>query len=99
VLETLPEFRDNPEDLGSLYLHPNVPVGAGAAANSSKSIPLSVLARQTRTTAPLSINHQGQFPVVTVSFNLSPGVSLGQAVKAVNTAEAELELPASIQAG
>jgi multidrug efflux pump len=48
-------------------------------------------------TAPLAVNHQGQFPSVTISFNLSPGVALGTAVDAVNRAEAEIRLPASIR--
>ena len=51
------------------------------------------------TTTPLAINHQGQFPVVTVSFNLAPGVSLGEAVRAIDEAKQELGLPASIEAG
>ena len=50
------------------------------------------------TTTALAINHQGQFPVVTLSFNLAPGVSLGDAVKAIKDTNAQIGLPASIQA-
>src|SRR4030095_6550511 len=55
------------------------------------------LFRVEQTTAPITINHQGQFPVVTLSFNLAPGASLGAAVNAVHTAKDELSMPASIQ--
>jgi multidrug efflux pump len=56
------------------------------------------LLRVESTTAPITVNHQGQFPVVTLSFNLAPGASLGEAVTAVNNAKDELQMPASIQA-
>src|SRR6201999_2579604 len=48
--------------------------------------------------APITVNHQGQFPVVTLSFNLAPGASLGDAVQAVNKVKTELGMPASVQA-
>jgi multidrug efflux pump len=60
---------------------------------------LSSFTRVQQTTSPLSINHQGQFPVVTVSFNLAPGVSLGEAVEAIGKARTDLDLPKSIVAG
>jgi multidrug efflux pump len=81
--------------------------GAGAAASAAtapvstppaSSVPLSAIARVTATTHPLSINHQGQFPVVTVSFNLAPGASLGDAITKVDRVVADLHLPPSIQA-
>ena len=62
-------------------------------------MPLSALTRVETSTAPLAINHQGQFPAVTVSFNLAPGVSLGEAVRAIDAAKQELGLPASIASG
>jgi len=62
-------------------------------------VPLSALTRLETSMAPLSINHQGQFPVVTVSFNLAPGSSLGEAVRAIDEARQELGMPASIEAG
>ena len=61
-------------------------------------IPLNAFSHMETTTAPITVNHQGQFPVVTLSFNLAPGVSLGEAVKAVNKVHDEMGMPASIQA-
>ena len=87
VLETLPEFRDHPRDLSSIYVR----------STTGVRIPLGAFTTLQNTTAPLAVNHQGQFPVVTLSFNLAPGVSLGQAVKAVNEAQASLNMPPSIQ--
>ncbi|HEY1911568.1 MAG TPA: efflux RND transporter permease subunit, partial [Vicinamibacterales bacterium] len=77
--------------------------GAGPSASSTafpngNQAPLSALLRVEPTTAPITINHQGQFPVVTLSFNLAPGASLGDAVTAVNNAKDALQMPASIQA-
>jgi multidrug efflux pump len=69
-----------------------------AVSRSSTQVPLSAFTRTEITTVPITVNHQGQFPVVTVSFNLAPGVSLGEAVRAVNRAKAEIGMPASIQA-
>ncbi len=62
-------------------------------------MPLSTFTHWERANAPLTINHQGQFPVVNVSFNLAPGASLGQAVQAVENTRQTLGLPASIQSG
>ena len=62
-------------------------------------MPLSSFTHLETSSAPLTVNHQGQFPVVTVSFNLAPGASLGDGVAAVNQVKQELQLPASIQAG
>ena len=61
-------------------------------------IPLKALSHVETTTAPITVSHQGQFPVVTLSFNLAPGVSLGDAVKAVNKVHDEMHMPPSIQA-
>jgi multidrug efflux pump len=68
-------------------------------SSAAGQVPLSAIARIETSTAPLAINHQGQFPVVTVSFNLAPGVSLGDAVHAIDEAKQELGMPASIEAG
>jgi multidrug efflux pump len=89
VLETKPGFHQNPQDLSQVFLR----------SQSGGSVPLAAFTRVEETTTPLAINHQGQFPVVTVSFNLAPGTSLGEAVKAVNQAQQDLHMPASIQAG
>jgi multidrug efflux pump len=89
VLEVKPDLRNNPNDLSAIYIKP----ATGGVT------PLSAFTRIEESTAPLSINHQGQFPVVTVSFNLAPDVSLGEAVEAIDKAKAELDLPRSIDAG
>ncbi len=66
-------------------------------ANDGSLIPLSAFTRYQTSTAPLSVNHSGQFPSVTLSFNLPVGVALGQAVDAIKAAEAEMRLPATIR--
>ncbi|WP_437185216.1 multidrug efflux RND transporter permease subunit [Planctomicrobium sp. SH668] len=86
ILEVLPEFRQTPMDLSSVYVRTNTGVVT----------PLSTLSEIVELKTPLAINHQGQFPVVTVSFNLAPSVALGQAVDAINAARKELEIPESI---
>ena len=87
VLETQPDFHKGPDNLKDLYVR--------SAANGS--VPLSTFTRLESSDVPLTVNHQGQFPVVTVSFNLAPGASLGDAVTAINRAKQELGLPASIE--
>ena len=86
VLEVDPSFRDDPDALQHIY----VPGTTGQT-------PLSAIAHFETTTGPLSINHQGQFPSVTFSFNLGGRYSLGEAVRAINAAVAEVGLPPSIQ--
>jgi multidrug efflux pump len=75
--------------------------GAAPASSSAfptgNQVPLSAFTHVEQTTVPITVNHQGQFPVVTLSFNLAPGVSLGDAVEAVNKVKADLNMPASIQ--
>jgi hydrophobe/amphiphile efflux-1 (HAE1) family protein len=88
VLETTPELQRGPEGLDSIYV----------TSSTGAQIPLSVLTRQQPGNTSLSITHQGQFPAVTVSFNLALGVSLGQAVDAIRGVEGQLGLPASIHA-
>jgi multidrug efflux pump len=87
VLELQPEYRRTPAALDNLYITP-----AGGRA-----VPLSAIARWEETNAPLTINHQGQFPVVTLSFNLAPGVSLGDAVKQIDNVRDNMGLPESIR--
>jgi multidrug efflux pump len=62
------------------------------------AVPLSAFTHFENRTAPLSVNHQGQFPVVTISFNLAPGASLGEATKAIDKAQQEIGMPLSVQA-
>jgi multidrug efflux pump len=87
VLEVAPEFQQGPEALNDIYLR----------SASNGEVPLSAITRFEQTTTPLALNHQGQFPVVTVSFNLAPSASLGDAVRAVDRARREVSLPPSMQ--
>ncbi len=89
VLEATPGLQRHPEDLQNIYVK----------SSSGHAVPLSAFTRLEMGTAPLSINHQGQFPTVTLSFNLAPGASLGDAVKAIEGAQRELDPPASLQTG
>jgi multidrug efflux pump len=88
VLEVGPDFQKHPDNLDDVYLR-----SAGGG-----TVPLASFTNVHLLSAPLVVNHQGQFPVATVSFNLAPRVSLGEAVQAIDTAKADLEMPASIQA-
>jgi multidrug efflux pump len=88
VLEVNPQFQQKPEDLRSIYVR----------SASGQQIPLSTFTRFEQSSAPLAVNHQGQFPVTTLSFNLAPGVSLGDAVNAVERAKGDLGVPLSVQA-
>jgi multidrug efflux pump len=87
VMEVAPEFWQNPEVLRDLYV----------SAPSGSMVPLNAFAHFGPRLAPLSINHQGLFPAVTVSFNLQPGVALGDAVNAITRAAAKVGLPPTIQ--
>ena len=88
ILETDPALQNSLDSLGAIYLPSSVA--------SSGQVPLSALATVRIETVPLQINHLGQFPANTVSFNLAPGVSLGAAVAAVKQAEQQIGLPASM---
>ena len=87
VLEVDPRFQRNPRDLNQIYVR---------SANN-RQVPLSAFTQYEVENTPLVINHQGQFPAVTLSFNLAPGVSLGEAVKVIRDAEQQIGFPASIQ--
>jgi multidrug efflux pump len=112
VLEVDPSFRADPDSLKDIYVPAgggqspaaqggNAPVAnspsTGVLSASAQQVPLSAIAHFETTTGPLTINHQGQFPAVTISFNLGTGASLGEAVKAIDGAAAEIKLPPSIQ--
>jgi multidrug efflux pump len=88
VLEAQPEFQRNPSKLNDIYV----------LSNTGKAVPLSEFTRFESGTAPLSIDHQGQFPAVTISFNLAPGASLGEATTAIQQAQKDLNMPMSVQA-
>jgi multidrug efflux pump len=87
VMEVAPKYWQSPQGLQDTYLIPNT--GGGA-------IPLHSIARYAPSTAPLVVNHTGLFPSVTVSFNLAPGVSLGQATQQIDAIKEKLGMPQSI---
>src|SRR6266567_2626743 len=89
ILEAQPEFRVDPSDLSKLYLK---------TANN-QTIPLDAVAKLVPTVGPLQINHQGQQPAVTISFNLAPNYSLGYAVDQITAIEQSSNLPATIATG
>ena len=85
ILELLPEYQNKPKDLSQLYIR----------SNQGKLVPLDTVAKMVQNVGPLSVNHLGQLPAVTLSFNLKPGVALGDATKLVEQ-EASKILPANI---
>jgi multidrug efflux pump len=86
VMEVAPRWWQSPAGLNSIYLQ----------ATNGGEVPLSVVTSLQTQTAPIQVSHQGQFPAVTISFNLDPGVSLGEAVNAINSMEQTLGMPAAI---
>ncbi len=88
VLEVAPEFRQSKEALDNLYVN----------STSGAQVPLSAITTMGSDTASLTINHEGQFPATTISFNLAPGASLGDAINVVEKAQEQIGMPASIQA-
>jgi hydrophobe/amphiphile efflux-1 (HAE1) family protein len=86
VLEVDPKFQLGPEALNNIYVN----------SSSGQQVPLRTLVNSALTVAPLVVNHQGQFPSVTISFNLAPGNSIGQAVTAIQQVEKQLGKPLSL---
>ena len=107
VLEVDPRYRSDPAVLNKVYvtadssqIASNTASSSGIGAGfsqSSPAIPLAAFTRIERKLAPLAINHQGLFPATTISFNLSPGASLGQAVAALHRAERRIGLPDTVE--
>ena len=89
ILEAQPRFRVDPSDLSKLYLK----------TGNNQTIPLDAVAKLVPTVGPLQINHQGQQPAVTISFNLQPGYSLGYAVDQITALEQASNLPVTIATG
>ncbi|ODV13323.1 MAG: multidrug transporter subunit MdtC [Rubrivivax sp. SCN 70-15] len=96
VLEAASGLHDGPAALQGLYVPGRAAQGPGGVAVTTQ-VPLASVARFVEQPAPLAINHVAQFPSATVSFNLAPGASLGEAVDAIKAAEAGLDLPASVE--
>ena len=88
VMEVAPQFQQTPEALQNIYLHSTI----------GTPVPLAAFTHYEPSNTPLEVNHQGQTPSVTISFNLAPGVSLGQATVAIENAERSINFPATIQA-
>ena len=88
VLEVEPQFRQDPEALKNIYVH----------SSGGPDVPLSAFTRLETTNTTLAVNHQGQFPAVTISFNLPPGIALGTATAAIERARREVGLPPTIRA-
>ncbi len=88
ILQVDPKFQDSIADLKAIYVR----------SASGQQVPLSTFTTLQNGSTTLAVNHQGQFPVVTLSFNLAPGIALGDAVKVVRQAEHDIGFPASIQA-
>jgi multidrug efflux pump len=86
ILEVAPQFQQNPGSFKDLYVK----------SSTGPQVPLSTFTQLNTSNASLAVNHQGQFPVVTLSFNLAPGKSLGDATKAIEKAEQEIGMPASV---
>jgi hydrophobe/amphiphile efflux-1 (HAE1) family protein len=87
ILEVNPKFQYGPEALNGIYVK----------SSSGQQVPLSTLVDSVVKVAPLVVNHQGQFPSVTISFNLQPGTAIGQAVSGIQNVEKELHPPLSLQ--
>jgi HAE1 family hydrophobic/amphiphilic exporter-1 len=86
ILEVQPDFQDDMSALSRIYL----------PSNTGTQVPLSAVAKFGTKIEPLTVNHQGQFPSVTLSFNVSPGVSLGEAVARIQTLQEQLKVPQTL---
>jgi hydrophobe/amphiphile efflux-1 (HAE1) family protein len=87
ILEVAPQFQNDVSALSRIYL----------TSNNGARVPLTAFSHLTNKVAPLTINHQGQFPAVTLSFNVAPGFSLGQAVERIESIERDLKTPITLQ--
>ncbi|HUJ32214.1 MAG TPA: multidrug efflux RND transporter permease subunit [Candidatus Acidoferrum sp.] len=86
VMEVAPQFWQSPQNLNDIYIHPT----------NGGEVPISAVTRYEPQTAPLAVNHQGQFPSVTVSFNLAPGVALSDAAREIDNLEQSMGMPPEI---
>jgi multidrug efflux pump len=88
VMEVAPQFQQTPEALQNIYLR----------STAGTPVPLAAFTHYEPSNTPLAVNHQGQVPSVTISFNLAPGVSLGQATQAIENAERSIGMPSTVAA-
>jgi hydrophobe/amphiphile efflux-1 (HAE1) family protein len=89
IVEADPRYQQDPMDLSRIYLK----------SRTGTAVPLDAIAHWTSGVGPVTVNHQGQLPSVTIAFNLAPGVSLGEAVEAIRSVERQVNLPATISTG
>jgi hydrophobic/amphiphilic exporter-1 (mainly G- bacteria), HAE1 family len=89
ILELDPRYQENTEDLARTFVR----------STAGQLVPLSTVATVSQAAGPLTVNHQGQLPAVTISFNLAPGVSLGEAINQIQDMERQLVFPPTITAG
>ena len=89
ITELAPEYQESPNALSKLYVR----------SSEGSLVPLDSLVKVTRSLGPLSVNHFGQLPAVTISFNLAPGMSLGDAAERVNTLLPEMRMPPTLSVG
>jgi multidrug efflux pump subunit AcrB len=87
IVEVAPQFQNDVSALSRIYL----------TTNNGSRVPLTAVAHLTNKVEPLTVNHQGQFPAVTLSFNVAPGFSLGQAVESIQSIERDLRTPITLQ--
>src|SRR6202011_4519188 len=88
VMEVAPQFQQTPEALENIYVR----------SSGGTPVPLAAFTRFAPSNTPLAVNHQSQFPSVTISFNLAPGVSLGEATQAIESAQRAIGFPGTIHA-
>jgi len=89
ILEIDPKYQEDPEALAKLYVR----------STTGQMVPLDAFATFRHGVGPVTINHQGQLPSVTISFNLAPGVSLGEAVTAIDRLERQINIPVTVATG
>jgi HAE1 family hydrophobic/amphiphilic exporter-1 len=89
ILEVEPQYQKDPEALSKLYIYSSI----------GQLVPLGAVANLTRTVGPLTVNHSGQLPSVTISFNMLPSVALSQAISEIDRAVSDLHMPASLTTG
>ena len=88
VMEVDPQYQTSPEALQSVWVH----------SSNGQMVPLAAIAHFGPSNTPLAVNHQGQFPSTTISFNLAPNVSLGEATQAIDAAQREIRMPGTVHA-
>jgi len=86
VLEADPAYRNSPDSLKNIYVR----------SSTGQQVPLASFVHFGPSNAPLAVNHQGQFPAITLSFNLAPGISLGEATRAIENAQTDIGMPGTI---